>query len=141
MLKFGARGHSYPRLGWFESLRAQADEGWDNSRPGSLERPRSRSHGLETTSADALAPALDQKKQHNGEADARNYTNHRNVVHVISPFRHSMSMPIYSKYLSNASSSLIIDGPNTTRNKDGKIKNTSGNTSFTVVFAACSSAD
>jgi hypothetical protein len=37
-------------------------------------------------SADALAPALDQKKKHSGEADSRDYSNHVNVFHVVSPF-------------------------------------------------------
>jgi len=39
----------------------------------------------------------------------------------------------------NESDMTMTAGPSVTKNKEGKIKNTSGNTSFTLVFAACSS--
>ncbi len=106
----------------------------DNRRPDQKPLPNYQ------TLTYALATALDQEKKHNGEANTSGDANHINIVHIISPFPALTAMPAYSKYLSNDSSNLIIEGPKTTKNKEGNIKKTSGNTSFTVVFAACSSA-
>jgi len=43
------------------------------------------------------------------------------------------------RYLLKLSITLIAAGPNVTRKSEGKMNKTNGKTSFTVVFAACSS--
>lgn len=83
---------------------------------------------------DPRTTALDQYDQHNHEQNAGYNPDNQSSVHVKSPF----CLDYLSKTL-NESCMVIKAGPSTTRNSEGKMKRTSGKTSFTVVLAAISS--
>ena len=62
------------------------------------------------------------------------------MMFLLSP-RFSNSKPENQfKNLAKPRTMMIAEGPIVTTNRDGKMNRTSGNTSLTVVFAACSSA-
>jgi hypothetical protein len=80
------------------------------------------------------AAALNKDYQYDCEKHAGNYPDDRGAVHVDSSFLRQ-----FDKNCWNCSIIVITAGPRTTRNRAGKMKNTSGNTSLTEVFAAISS--
>jgi len=80
------------------------------------------------------AATLNKDYKYDYEKQAGNYPDDRGAVHFDSPFPRQ-----FDKNCWNCSIIVITAGPRTTRNSAGKMKNTSGNTSFTEVFAAISS--
>jgi hypothetical protein len=88
-----------------------------------------------------FAATLDQDDQHDDRKDSGYDSNDCYIVHVNSPFSMNevLVKTLYLKYLSKLSITVMAAGPSVTRNSEGKIKNTSGKTSLTVVFAAISS--
>jgi hypothetical protein len=83
--------------------------------------------------ANAGATTLDQEAQHDDEQSAGDDPGKQNIVHIMSPFSQWVR-----KFL-NDSIIRITAGPRVTRNRQGKIKSTSGKMSLIVVFAAISS--
>jgi hypothetical protein len=81
---------------------------------------------------DHRAPALDKYPQHDRKKDTGNNLNHRGAVH-------KASLLTQWKNVLNDSIMMMTDGPRTTRNNAGKMKNTNGKISLMVVFAAASS--
>lgn len=79
------------------------------------------------------AAALNEYEQYDDANNASHYSNDVYSVHCNPPF------PQCLKNLLKDSAMIMIAGPRVTRNKDGKMKRTSGKTSLTLVFAACSS--
>lgn len=117
----------WPRLSDTLSFRDAATRFFENIR-------RSKTAGF---LLDPFAPSLNQDHQQNDADDTRDNSNQTDVIHFFIPF-----IPeLIQKYCLKASPIKIADGPMVTRKIDGKINNTSGKTSLTVVLAACSSAD
>lgn len=84
----------------------------------------------------SLATTLNQNDQQNDSNNTGNNPDNHCIVHVSSPFLLTRYLP---KNFENESTIIMAGGPRVTRKIDGKIKKTSGKTSLTVVFAACSS--
>lgn len=76
---------------------------------------------------------LNYDDRNNDTANRGYHPNDCDVIHFIPPFFQRL------KNCLNESDIIITAGPSVTTNKEGKMKKTSGNTSFTLVFAACSS--
>jgi hypothetical protein len=82
---------------------------------------------------DPGATALNQNDQY----DDSHYTGDNPDDHDIIHSRFSLLH--YLRYLLKDSMMTMIAGPRVTKKSDGKMKKTSGKTSLTDVFAACSS--
>src|ERR1019366_6617432 len=101
------------------------------------QRVRRLPHNFRTSFLiDTLAAPLDQDDQHNHESNSRNDSNQRHVIHLNAPF----DWGYVPKDFAKPSNIAIKDGPSATTKSEGKMKKTRGKTSFTVVFAARSSA-
>ena len=83
--------------------------------------------------ANSCPAALNQNEQYDYAKNTGDDSKYLDVIHGNSPFSQ------WLRYFLKDSIIMIMAGPRVTRKSDGKIKNTSGKTSFTVVFAACSS--
>jgi hypothetical protein len=96
---------------------------------------QSSRQGIRTDCASlcARAAALNQNSKHDDKKGAGYDSDNRDTVHTDPPFLSYLNNSL------NESIMMMIAGPNTTRNSDGKMKKTSGKISLMVVFAACSS--